>query len=96
MLGEDLFPRDFIISLDPPTNYFGATRIFIERSPDIIRYIEDNEDLLPLKHQHEIAGLPASLMTAIHGFVIGPAIRILRGQQEEHASTLVNASRFTD
>ena len=28
MRGADLFPKDFIVSLDPPSNYFGATRVF--------------------------------------------------------------------
>ena len=26
MLGDDLFPRDFIYTLDPPSNYFGPDR----------------------------------------------------------------------
>ena len=30
MLGEDLFPRDFIVSLDAPDNYVGASRVFGE------------------------------------------------------------------
>jgi hypothetical protein len=97
MLGEDLFPRDFIISLDPPNNYFGANRIFVERRPDIIREIDDNEDVLPLKHRidHEVAELPESLLRAVRAFVIGRALRLLRGQVDQHCSMLVNASRFT-
>jgi hypothetical protein len=53
MWGEDLFPRDFIIGLDAPSNYFGGKRVFIEGIPDddsepeFIRYIDDNEDILP-------------------------------------------------
>ena len=27
-IGEDLFPRDFIINLKAPTNYIGAAKIF--------------------------------------------------------------------
>jgi hypothetical protein len=98
MLGEDLFPRDFIISLDPPSNYVGASRIFAQRQPDIVRHIEDNQDLLPLVHKkdHRIVGLPDSLMKAIRSFVIGRAIRLVRGQHGQHCSMLVNASRFTD
>ncbi|TCR63176.1 Z1 domain-containing protein [Bosea sp. BK604] len=98
MLGEDLFPSDFIISLDPPSNYVGATRIFADRSPNIVRYIEDNEDLLPLVHkkEHRIDGLPESLITAIRAFILGRAIRLLRGHGGQHCSMLVNASRFTD
>ena len=30
MRGDDLFPRDFIYSLSPPTNYIGADRVFGE------------------------------------------------------------------
>ena len=30
MFGEDLFPRDFIVSLDPPDNYFGPKRVFFD------------------------------------------------------------------
>jgi hypothetical protein len=28
MTGDDLFPRDFIYTLSPPTNYIGAENIF--------------------------------------------------------------------
>jgi hypothetical protein len=98
MLGEDLFPRDFIISFDPPSNYVGATRIFAQRAPNIVRFIEDNEDLLPLLHrkEHRIDGLPDSLMKTIHSFIVGRAIRLVRGQHGQHCSMFVNASRFTD
>jgi hypothetical protein len=98
MLGEDLFPRSFIVSLDPPTNYFGANRVFLEDSEAIIRHIEDNEDILPLKHEKdtEITALPDSLLKAIRTFVVARAIRLVRGQENQHCSMLVNASRFTD
>lgn len=97
MLGSDLFPRDFIVSLDPPDNYFGARRVFLDSSNAIVRPINDNEDLLPSAHRidHRIVGLPASLETAIRAFVLSRAIRILRGQATAHSSMLVNASRFT-
>ena len=97
MFGQDLFPRHFIISLDPPDNYFGATRVFIDEHERIIRHIEDNGDLLPLKHpiHHRILGLPQSLCMAVRTFIIARAIRLARGQTGEHNSMLVNASRFT-
>ena len=44
MRGEDLFPRSFIVSLDPPSNYFGATTVFLEAGEHHLRNIEDNED----------------------------------------------------
>lgn len=98
MLGEDLFPRDFIVSLDPPTNYFGANRVFIEDSEAIIRPIRDNGDLLPIQHKKDfvVRGLPRSLERAVRAFFVARAIRLARGQLRKHCSMLVNASRFTD
>lgn len=98
MLGEDLFPRNFIVGLDPPTNYFGASRVFLEESDQIICHIDDNEDHLPLKHEKDMpfVGLPPSLIEAIRTFVVAKAIRLIRGQANKHSSMLVNASRFTD
>ena len=54
MRGEDLFPRSFIVSLDPPSNYFGATAVFLEGGDDYMRTIEDNEDHLPIRHGKDI------------------------------------------
>lgn len=98
MIGEDLFPRDFIISLDPPSNYFGANRIFSDNGDlDVVRIIDDYEDHLPLRHKkdHLITALPDSLKNAIDTFIICRAIRILRGETKAHNSMLINVSRFT-
>lgn len=97
MLGADLFPRHFIVSLDPPSNYFGPERVFHEAPRAIVRHIMDSEDRLPLRHtkEHLMAGLPESLAFAVRTFVVGRAIRLIRGQQREHCSMLINASRFT-
>lgn len=102
MYNEDLFPRDFIIGLDAPTNYFGPTKIFVdglpeEGDPTWLRYITDNEDILPIKHKidHELDALPSSLTRALRTFVLARTIRNLRGQKAAHCSMLVNASRFT-
>jgi len=98
MLGEDLFPRHFIVSLDPPSNYFGPQKVFLEDSEAIIRYIDDSEDLLPLKHPKEttVDTLPPSLVTAVRSFIVARAIRLARGHENQHCSMLVNVSRFTD
>lgn len=103
MLGEDLFPRDFIIGLDAPTNYFGGNRVFLDGIPDndgrpeFIRYIDDNEDILPVVHKidHDLQEIPPSLRVALRAFLLSRAIRNLRGQADKHVSMLVNASRFT-
>jgi Z1 domain/C-5 cytosine-specific DNA methylase len=97
---EDLFPRDFIYCLDAPNNYFGAEKIFLEDDGEAkhIRKIGDAEDILPLKHNKNIAlsDLPLSLKRAIQTFVLTRAIRNVRGQTLKHCSMLVNVSRFVD
>jgi hypothetical protein len=101
-LKEDLFPKHFIVGLDAPSNYFGAKKIFIDGIPDDgdpiwLRYITDNEDVLPMKHRIDQAvdELPESLKEAVRAFLIARTIRNLRGQATKHCSMLVNASRFT-
>jgi hypothetical protein len=95
---EDLFPRNFIVSLDPPSNYFGANRVFRDNAAEIVRHISDHEDILPLKHtkETEVHSLPQTLIDAMRTFVVARAIRLARGQIGLHNSMLVNASRFTD
>jgi len=62
-LKQDLFPRDFIIGLDAPSNYFGAQKIFLDARDQHIRLIDDNEDVLPMKHKidHPVDVLPGML-----------------------------------
>ena len=96
MLGHDLFPRDFIVSLDPPDNYFGATKVFSDHAERIVQHVDDNADVLPLKHRidHRITGLPGTLEAAVRVFVVARAIRLARGHVGRHNSMLVNVSRF--
>ena len=98
---QDLFPRHFIIGLDAPSNYFGARKVFVDGvsdedgvRPRHLRYIEDNGDLLPVKHKisHDVTEVPDSMLDALRSFLIARAIRNLRGQGNQHASMLVNAS----
>ena len=96
MRGEDLFPRSFIVSLDPPSNYFGATAVFLEGGARYMRHIEDNENYLAVRHQKDIviSSIPPSLSDALRTFILGRAIRLARGDERQHCSMLVNASRF--
>lgn len=97
-LKANLFPKHFIVTLDAPSNYFGAERIFGDESGDeFLRPIVDNEDALPLVHKIDQAvdELPESLEAAVRTFVLARAVRVLRGQGALHTSMLVNASRFT-
>ena len=97
---EDLFPRDFIVSLDAPTNYVGASRIFPEGGDlhQTLVTVDDHLDLLPEKHKisHPITQVPESLKEAIRTFVLARAIRVVRGKSKSHSSMLINASRFNE
>jgi hypothetical protein len=105
-IGEDLFPRDFIINIHPPSNYIGATEVFghgeagNEDIPDplpIIRDALDQEPCFPAhitrENKDELPeGLPASLKRAIQSFILTCAIRRLRGQADKHNSMLVHVA----
>lgn len=95
---EELFPKDFIYSLDAPSNYFGAEKVFLNEvsSKSILRTIRDCEDYLKFSHKNgsPVPELPPSLYKAINQFIVARAIRNLRGQNSKHCSMLVNVSRF--
>ncbi|SDH78840.1 Z1 domain-containing protein [Pseudomonas flavescens] len=95
---EELFPKDFVHSLDAPTTYFGPEKVFLndESSNAILRKIADSEEFLPLSHKNgsPVAELPPSLYRAIDQFIVARAIRNLRGQTGKHCSMLINVSRF--
>ena len=98
---QDLFPKHFLIGLDAPSNYFGPRTVIIDGGlddePTHVRFIDDNEDILPIRHgiDHQVGEVPDSMVRALRAFVVARTIRNLRGQAGEHASMLVNASRFT-
>lgn len=97
---DELFPRDFIYSLDPPSSYFGPDKVFLEQSSSdrTLRIIADCEDLIPSSHTKDdtVEDLPGSLYEAIDDFLVGRAIRNLRGQAHMHCSMMINVSRFVD
>ena len=100
MLQEDLFPRDFIVSLEPPSDYVGSSRIFQEHGDlsGMIREVTDHIDILPERHKisHLVDDLPDSLYEAIRCFILGRAVRMLRGRPLDHSSMLLNVSRFNN
>ncbi|WP_175794133.1 Z1 domain-containing protein [Burkholderia ambifaria] len=98
MLEDDLFPKDFIVNLDAPDNYVSAARIFGENG-DLVHLVESVSDhvaCFPERHkiEHKVETLPSSLLEAVRRFVLGRAVRILRGRGQDHSSMLVNVSRF--
>jgi hypothetical protein len=98
MLGDDLFPRDFIYTLDTPTNYVGPTALFGDQPQfDLLRTIDDAYAIFPLRHKSDLRvdALPDSLVYALLAFLLANTLRDLRGEGPSHRSMLVNVSRFT-
>lgn len=98
MKKENLFPRDYIYSLNAPSNYIGARDIYgvNAKYSNMLRVIEDGEDFFPMSHKIDfmVEELSESLKEAINTFIIANVIRDLRGDIKEHRSMIVNISRF--
>lgn len=107
--GLDLFPRHFIESLKPPSNYFGPVRVFglpaqgdteeVDPLP-IFREIDDYSSWMPDKHkvgwEPPASDFPSSLRRAVLSFFLVCAARRERGQETKHNSMLIHTTRFTD
>jgi hypothetical protein len=106
---DQLFPRDFIINIQAPSNYIGPEKVFgirviedDEVSDDvlpILNKIEDYQDFVPNGHKRDSTlpdNIPDSLRLAIKSFIITCAIRRVREQETAHNSMLIHVSRFTN
>jgi len=102
----DLFPSDFLVYLEPPTNYCGGEWFFLDEDKDEnpLEEIEDNYPLMPAKHKKDflIENLPESLIDAIGYFIIAGAIKDLRRdggvlgrKKDRFDSCLINVSIFS-
>lgn len=107
---DDLYPRDFIISLPRPVGYVGTERLFgraaLPGEPEgfeglnVIEVIPEAElgDLVPARPRD--AGvfqpqLPASLRTSFLDFVLAVAARIHRAGADRPATMLIHTSHRT-
>ncbi|HXM51575.1 MAG TPA: Z1 domain-containing protein [Pyrinomonadaceae bacterium] len=95
-VGNDLYPRDFIVDLPKPDGYFGAEELFGRLDPvtgerveglDVVREVTD-EDILVLNQ----GALPSTLETAILDFILAGAARAERGQADLPATMLIHTS----
>lgn len=99
MLGDDLFPRNFIYALKPPSNYCGAKKYFSDDSDKIVYINDDDQSIFPMNHKKTWGGnrLYDSLYDAINTFFIANTIRDIRDiDKKTHRSMLINMSRFKD
>lgn len=106
MLGNDLFPKDFIYALDVPENYIGPSAIFGDESrysDTMLVKIEpedspDVEEVFPKKHKSglKVEKLPKSLYEAMNYFLLVNAVRDLQGSKKTHRTMLIHVSRFVN
>lgn len=107
--GSDIFPRSFILTLEPPQNYVGVDRVFgRDGDPDqgidgteglpIREVVTDFEPLFPPGHKSTFRPerLPDTLVEAIKVFILSCTARAARGQVSVHNSMLVHVTRYVD
>jgi hypothetical protein len=107
----DLYPRDFIVDLKAPDDYFGAEKIF-GRAPinaadqamddglDIVRIVPDSDisDVRPPSRKAMATWeptVPPSLAEAMGWFVLATAARRARDGGARHSTMLVHTSMLT-
>ncbi|MBC8770436.1 Z1 domain-containing protein [Arenibacter sp. BSSL-BM3] len=91
MLEDDLYPRNFIVSLTEPEGYFGTRLIFQSDLSECFVNPIDNEGL-ELIQTNEMTHF---LSVSIDEFLIACAIRNLRGDRVKPMSMLVHISHLT-
>ncbi len=101
-LGEDLFPDDFIVNLETPSNYCGPSQFFGNELSDVengsgmamCEIIDDYNQAIPIPtpKDHEISTLPDSLVDALRHYLIGMSVKSLRKVGNKHCSMLVNVA----
>jgi len=89
VLRDDLYPRNFIHSLPEPQGYFGTNRIFNDDLDDyFVTLVEDSAyEKRTLGDSGEIT---LAVINAIYTFILGIAIRNLRGQLNSPKSMMIN------
>jgi hypothetical protein len=102
-VGEDLFPRDFVVQLPRPDGYTGTEELFgvTAQGRDVLRIV-DPADAKTLKTKRrrkrdplvvqDRQGIPQSLCDALLVFAVAGAIRRLRGQVGKPHTMLVHSS----
>ncbi len=106
-VGDDLFPKDFVIQLPRPKGYTGTEELFgvSAQGRDVLRTVVD-EDVKALRgvrrrRKAEIVleqaseTLPNSLADALISFCLAGSVRILRGLTGKPHTMLVHVSQRT-
>ena len=108
LIGDDLFPKDFIINIKAAKNYIGAAKVFgledpitreIKEPLDVFRKIDDYDPpffaTINKSNKEDLPEyLPESLELAIKSFILTCTIRRLRGHDKKHNSMLVHVALY--
>jgi hypothetical protein len=106
-VGDDLFPKDFVIQLPRPNGYTGTEELFgvSAQGRDVLRTVP-GEDVIALRGSRRrrkaeiVLGLandtlPDSLADALISFCLAGGVRILRGLAGKPHTMLVHVSQRT-
>lgn len=102
-----LYPRHFIVDLPEPAPYFGARRIFgtpgdaLDDGLDVIRLVPDGdgECVQPKSRDDRFTFQPEltdALREALQWFWMAVAVRLVRGQGDQHMGMLIHTTFYTD
>lgn len=107
---EDLYPRDFIVDLPRPGNYFGPERLFGRQrftpdeleltGHDMIRIVPDDEaaSLRPPRKKADRdtfePSVTNSLDDALRWFLLATAARTVRTGSQQHSTMLIHSSQY--
>jgi len=105
---DDLFPKDFLVSLEKPVGYVGAEELFgrdaieprgaLDGLP-VIRTIPDTEAARLTGKRNAKGALESdpllpSMIEAFDAFIVGCSARLARGQWKQHMTMLMHTSHL--
>lgn len=102
MRHDDIFPRNFIYLLEPPTNYIGANSIFGDEASFkcVLEKLSPTEIecFFPFTHKkdHSVSELPPSIKEAMAYFLLVNGLLDMRGNRTTHRTMMIHVSRFTN
>jgi hypothetical protein len=100
---ENLYPRDFIVSLPEPKAYFGPKQVFgisehDEPEIDVVRLVEQSENAMMVppkgvKPEDFQPVLPVSVVDALRWFFLATTVRrMLNGGKMPHSTMMIHTS----
>jgi hypothetical protein len=104
---DDLYPKDFIVSLEKPIGYVGTEELFgrdaieprgaLEGLPVIRTIPSDEASVFNSRNkskQIKESSLTSSMLNALDSFIIGCSARLARDQWKQHMTMLIHTSHL--